>query len=325
MRIRISMAAFLLFHVAFISACDTSGDENRVVGQLESDRVELSADFAEPIIERLVGEGEAVMAGQVLLRQDASRIDAQIDEADAVLEQSRARLDELTRGPRKEKIEAQRASVSGAERELDFRQIEYDRALKVSELELASPEAVDRAKARLDAAKATLELHEARLEELLTGTTLEELRQAESVVAQADARRSALEVERIRHQFIAPVDGIVDSILFETGERPGAGQPTIIMLAGSQPFARVYVPEAIRVHVTPGTHARIFVDGLQEVLDGRVRWVASDAAFTPYFALTERDRGHLSFFAKIDIENDRDRLPDGVPVEVEFVMTTGDD
>jgi HlyD family secretion protein len=40
--------------------------------------------------------------------------------------------------------------------------------------------------------------------------------------------------------------------------------------------------------------------------------------FTPYFALTERDRGHLTFEAKIAIEVTGERLPDGVPVEVEL-------
>ena len=44
----------------------------------------------------------------------------------------------------------------------------------------------------------------------------------------------------------------------------------------------------------------------------------NEAAFTPYFALTERDRGHLSYVAKIDLDVDGERLPDGVPVEVEI-------
>ena len=56
-------------------------------------------------------------------------------------------------------------------------------------------------------------------------------------------------------------------------------------------------------------------------VDGRVRWVASDPAFTPYYALTERDRGRLTYVAKVDITEERQRLPDGVPVEVEFVGT----
>ena len=67
-----------------------------------------------------------------------------------------------------------------------------------------------------------------------------------------------------------------------------------------------------------GSTARIYVDGMETVLNGRVRWVASESAFTPYFALTEHDRGRLTFLAKIDIDVDGQRLPDGVPVEVEL-------
>jgi len=51
-----------------------------------------------------------------------------------------------------------------------------------------------------------------------------------------------------------------------------------------------------------------------------VRWVASESAFTPYFALTEHDRGRLSFVAKVDILDSDRRLPDGVPVEVELLL-----
>ncbi len=315
---------FLIGTFLSLSACDSSSETRRVVGQLESDRIELTADYAEPIIERRVREGEAVVAGQLLLRQDDSRIVAQLAKADAAMEQAQARLDELIRGPREEQILAERANVVGAQRELEFRQIEYERAVEVHERQLASPESRDRAKAALDAARASLELREARLKELLTGTTVEELRQAESTLRQTQAAVSILVVEQGRHRFVAPVDGIVDSILFETGERPGLGQPAIIMLGGSQPFVRVYVQEEMRVSITPGTRARIFVDGLETPLDGRVRWIASEAAFTPYFSLTEHDRGRLTFFAKIDLLVERDRLPDGVPVEVEFLPGTED-
>jgi HlyD family secretion protein len=47
--------------------------------------------------------------------------------------------------------------------------------------------------------------------------------------------------------------------------------------------------------------------------------VASEAAFTPYFALTERDRGHLAYLAEIDLVGETAReLPTGLPVEVTF-------
>ena len=78
------------------------------------------------------------------------------------------------------------------------------------------------------------------------------------------------------------------------------------------------------MHVTPGKAATIHVDGLATPIPGRVRWVAAEAAFTPYYALTERDRGHLTYLAKIDIDDDRERLPDGVPVEVDLGVSAGE-
>lgn len=305
--------------VFLIGACDGSNSVQRVVGDLASDRIELTVEASEPIVEILVAEGEAVIAGQLLLRQDATRAMARLAEAIAALAQAQARLDELVRGPRQEQIAATRANVQGAIRDLEFRGAEYERTKRIHEQQLASPDLLDRAKAALDAAQANLDLRRAQLQELLAGTTVEELTQAEQALRQAEARRDYLQVDVERHEVRAPVAGIVDSRLFEPGERPASGQPVLILLGGVQPYARVYVPEAIRVNIGPGTAARIFVDGLEEVLDGRVRWVSSESAFTPYYALTERDRGRLSYLAKVDLVGRRDRLPDGVPVEVEFL------
>ena len=314
-----SQHALLVIAAAFLLVgCEADDDSGRVVGELASDRVELVAEFAEPIVELLVDEGERVTAGQVLMRQDATRALARLAEAEAALGQAQARLDELVRGPRREQIEAARAAVEGARDELAFRRSDYARIRDIHGRNLASDELLDRAKAALDTAVANDKRLRAQLEELLTGTTVEELAQAENAVKQAAARLDLLAVDVDRHDIKAPVDGVADSRLFEVGERPNPGQAVMVLLAGEQVFARVYVPEQLRVSVTPGQAATIHVDGLDKALPGRVRWVAAEAAFTPYFALTERDRGHLTYLAKIDITEDRERLPDGVPVEVDL-------
>ena len=301
-------------------ACESSTQDYSVVGELSSDRVEVTAEFAEPITAIAVAEGAEVAAGDVLVEQDASRAEARLREADAALGQVRARLDELVRGPRSEQIAAARANVEGANQELDFRQSELERVREIHARGLASAELLDQAQAALDGAQASLKFALAQLEERLAGTTVEELAQAEQAVQQAIARRDAAAVDLQRHTLRAPIDGVADSRLFETGERPVPGQPVIVMLAAGQPHARVYVPEALRVRVAAGTPARIRVDGLEEPIEGRVRWVSSEAAFTPYYALTERDRGRLTYLAKVDLITDRDRLPDGVPVEVELLV-----
>ena len=303
-----------------VAACDNADDLNVVVGELASDRIELVAEVNEPILEILVAEGEAVTAGQLILRQDETRTSARLREAEAAVGQARARLDELVRGPRQEQIAQARANLAGANREIEFRRTQFQRAKDLLEKELASPQTRDRAKADLDAAAANLELRRAQLEELLAGTTVEELAQAENALGQAEARRDSALVDVERHRLTAPVDGIFDSRLFEVGERPPSGQPVAVILGGRQPYARVYIPERLRAHVRPGNGARVSVDGMDTPIAGRVRWVAHEPAFTPYFALTERDRGRLTYLAKIDIDDQQERLPDGVPIEVELLL-----
>ncbi len=316
----IALPALAIISAAFMAGCGPDNGNNHLVGQLESDRIELTAEVSEPIVERTVVEGQAVSAGQVILRQNTARVQSRLDEAQATLQQSRARYDELVRGPRRELILAAQASVRGAQKELAFRETDLSRAEEVFARQLASPELRDRAVVARDSAKANLENLEARLDELLTGTTAEELRQAEEAVRQAEARARSVQIDLDRHTTLAPVNGVIDSLLFEPGERPVTGQPMAILLSGEQPYARIYVPESLRVQVGPGTAARIYIDGREEALPGHVRWVSSESAFTPYFALTERDRGRLSYVAKVDIEYDSERLPDGVPVEVLLLL-----
>ncbi|MGB5245679.1 MAG: HlyD family efflux transporter periplasmic adaptor subunit [Woeseia sp.] len=308
---------FLLLGALALGGCGGQQD-NAIVGQLASDRIELTAQFAEPVIARHVAEGAAVNKDQLLLEQDAARLAARLREAAAAVAQQQARIDELTRGPRREQIDAARSAVSGARRDVEFLQLEYRRARDIFDRKLAAAESVDRARAALDDAKAQLAVKEAQLAELLTGTTIEEMRQAEAQLEILRARQQQAELDRQRLNSSSPVDGTLDSWLIELGERPQPGQPLAIVLAGGQPYARVYVPEEMRVAVVPGTTADILVDGRATPLTGKVRWVSAEAAFTPFFALTEHDRGRLTYVAKIDIDYVGERLPDGVPVTVHF-------
>jgi HlyD family secretion protein len=117
----------------------------------------------------------------------------------------------------------------------------------------------------------------------------------------------------------APRDGLVEALPFRQGERPPQGATVAVMLADGAPYARVYVPAGIRAHVTSGLAAEVRVDGVDRVFAGTVRFVAADAAYTPYYALTQRDRSRLSYRAEITLEDaEAEELPTGVPVEVDF-------
>src|SRR5678815_4980719 len=81
-------------------------------------------------------------------------------------------------------------------------------------------------------------------------------------------------------------------------------------------YARVYVPEPMRAQVTVGKDVSVHVDGTAQPYAGRVRFVSTDAAFTPYYALTQKDRSRLSYLAEITMtEAAAQELPTGIPVE----------
>ncbi len=312
------LSSIYLLTVILSTGCENK-EQGLLLGQLESDRIEINAEVSEPITAILVREGETVKSGQALIQLDAQRFETKILETNALLAQHQARLEELLRGPRLEKISAARASLQSAETEREFRKIEFTRAQRLLDQKLTSIASRDSAKTAFDEAQSNVDFRQAQLDELIAGSTNEEISQARQAVKQIESKLQLLEIDRDRLTLKAPSDAIVDNILYEKGERPQAGQTIIVLLSGDQAYARVYISETMRSSVSVGSTATINFDGANKVLSGRVRSIANEAAFTPYYSLTEHDRGRLSYLAKIDILDADERLPDGLPVQIELV------
>ncbi len=307
---------WITFGTAALLAACSGPTSPHWVGTLEWERVELVADAAEPIAAINVKEGDRVTAGQVILQLDGARVQAQLDAARANRNQAAARLKELVRGPRAERILEASARMTGAEHVLDVRKQELERAQQLLAQKLTSPEDVDRARAAYETAQADRNAARAVLDELQAGNTKEEIEQARQAVVAAESSARVLEVTLDRLTVRAPHDARVDAVPLRVGERPTIGAVVAVVLEGARPYARVYVPEQDRAQVKPGDAAQVRIDGVAEPAHGVVRTVSADPAFTPYFALTEHDRGRLSYLAKIDLVDGPQDLPGGIPVEV---------
>lgn len=305
--------------LAFAAACTGDSSPLPLVGTLERERMELLAEFQETIVELNVTEGERVQAGQLLMRQDGARIEQDLKAAEAALARTRQRLAELVRGPREEAIRAARARFDGARDILEVSNREHLRIRDLAEQNIASRTDVDRALRAVEIARTDVEALGAVLEDLLDGATVEELGQAEAAVAEAQARLERLRISAERLNIVAPRNGRVEALPYELGERPPPGATLAVMLAGDTLHARIYVPEPLRARVQPGLAARIRVDGLADEIEGTVTFISSEAAFTPYFSLTQRDRSRLAYLAKVSVREDAyGDLPVGQPVEVDF-------
>jgi len=309
--------------VALITAACSPGDDAAMLGTLERDRLELVAEAHEPIVELLVREGDRVDAGALLLRLDQAATDARLEQARSELARSRALLAEAVSGPRREQILAARAALAGAQAQSDAATSEFDRVESLVRRSLLPAAELDRQRAVRDGAMAERDAAREQLRELERGTRSEVLDQARAALQAAEAQVAGLELTRSRLDLRAPRAGVVEALPYELGERPPAGAPVVVMLADGLPYARVFVPEPLRLSVMPGTPMTVRIDGSDRAWQGRVRYVSSDAAFTPYYALNERDRSRLSYLAEVDlIEDEAAVLPTGVPVEAAMTGTT---
>jgi len=305
----------LLTLTLLLTACP-GPQETLLVGTLERDRIEIKVESSEPILSRHVLDGQAVRSGDLLMRQDPSRLRGRLDQALAQRDQAAARLAELQRGPRQEAIRETRARLAAAQAQTVNAKAELERGRDVFNRGLSSQSALDQAETRWKSAVAEEQAVREALQAQVAGTTREELDQASAALRAAEALLAQLQLDLDRTELRAPVDGIVDKLLFQVGERPPIGTTVAVLLDSARVFARFYVPESLRAEIVPGRRLQAAIDGVDETFTGTVRWVSSDASFTPYFALTEHDRSRLSYLAEMDLP-DASEVPSGTPLVVE--------
>ena len=313
---RIVSGLLLASVLVSLSACQNK-ETTYMVGTLERDRIDLIVESNEPVLFIHVQDGQAVSAGTVVLEQDPARANAWLARQLALRNQAAARLAELVRGPREETIRESRAKLEASRVQKVNALASVERTREVFARGLSSQGRLDRDETNYETAVAQEEADLEALGRLLNGTTVEELEQASSAVEAADAQLQLAQVDLDRTRVLAPQAGVVDKVLYQLGERPAPGTTIAVLLDSSRIFARVYVPENLRAQITPGKHLVVRIDGIEKGFEGTVRWVSSDASFTPYFALTEHDRSRLSYLAEVDVP-DAGNLPTGLPLQVDF-------
>ena len=246
-----------------------------LVGSVERTQVEMVAPVGETIAEVLVQRGQRVAAGKPLLRLDSTLTQARLAQAEAEL--------------------------AGARTSNRVAALELERIQRLLDQRVASDQELERAQLGRDEARARLRAARASLEA---------------------ARKRVRDLE-----LVAPASGVVDQLPYQVGERVPAGAVLVVLLSDEEPWVRVWVPETEVVYVRPGGPAEIRIDGVDGlvgtddgVLQGRVLDVAREPGFTPHYALTERERVHLVYETRVRILDAPEGLRPGVPASVRVAL-----
>lgn len=293
------------------------------LGTLEWDRITVPAPAAETIVGVRVREGQHVAAGTALLQLEPTRTAAQLQALDAQARQASDALQELQQGPRQEEIDQARATLASARAQAVDANAYYARLQPLGRQQLVAAADVDRARAAAGSARGTVRAAEQALLALLHGTRVEQVAQGQAALQGAQAQAAAQAVTLRKLDLVAPRAGRVDALPYKLGDQAPVGAPLVVLLVGERPYARVYLPQPLRLKVRVGQSARVYLQGREGGLPGHVRSIRSDPAFTPYYALSGNDVARLSWLAEVELDPGSGPaamadLPAGVPVRVEF-------
>lgn len=292
----------------------------QALGTLEYDRITVPAVRSERIVSVHVKQGQQVRKGQLLLQLDPSLVQADLAAAEAQMAQRRAILQEQVSGPRKETVARARADLRAAQARARVAREDYARVRTLDAPDVVSASAIDQARAAFAQAEAQVAAASAALDVLLHGSRPEDIDQARAALQAAEAQVSAQRILLRELRVTAPRSGRIDSLPYRRGDRPPRGAPLAVLLVGKAPYARIYVPEPMQVHLRPGQKMRVEVVGGKRYT-GTLRWVRSDPVYTPYYALSGEDAARLSYLAEVVLGPDAAGLPAGLPVRVRLADT----
>jgi HlyD family secretion protein len=317
LEISIMHILFICTVLMLLMACD-GASHNIALGTLERDRIAHTATTNEVVVALPIPQGSLVKKGTLLVKLDDTLQRAEVDKASAQVAQAQANLEKLRHGARKEEVASARAKVAGARAGLVESEANYARILNLKKQKLVSQANLDKALAARDASQAKLQSAQEALLTLTNGTREEDLRVAEASLNSALATLASQDKRLADLSIIATRDGILDNLPWNLGERVTIGSPLAIVLAGKAPYARIYVPEPYRVKLKIGDELVVHVDSIEKPITGKLRWIATEPAFTPYYALNQEERSRLVYRAEVQLPDSEAGLPNGVPVQVEL-------
>jgi RND family efflux transporter MFP subunit len=228
-------------------------------GALAADEtVVLGVKVPGRLVEIAVDLGTRVGKGQVIARIDPTDYRLRVEQAEAALQQARARLG-LSLTGRDEQVDPERTSiVRQARAVLDEARLARERSARLLEQNLIARAADDTAQANLGVAEGRY--HDA----------LEEVRNRQATLTQ---RRSELELARqqlLDTALLSPFDGAVSVKQASVGEYLAAGAPVATLVRTHPLRLRLPVPEREAAGVRVGQPVRLSVEGDAAMYQGKV-------------------------------------------------------
>ena len=245
-------------------------------GRLEATEVQIASKTPGRLAEVLVDEGDKVTKGQLLARMDTRTLEAQRNQAEA--EVLRAR----------ENLNAAQANVQLRQSELLLAQQELGRSQSLFKHGFVSAQAIDQLQSRMGTGNAAVTAARAQVSAVSAG------------IGAAQAQVAQLTSEIDDSSLRAPIDGVIQLRMAESGEVLGAGGRVLLLIDPNDQYMNLYLSASVAGRLAVGDEARVLLDALPEKpLPAKISFVAGKSQFTPKEVETRDERQKLVFRVKL--------------------------
>jgi HlyD family secretion protein len=302
-----------------LARAEPSPEVYQGVAELD-DRV-LAFEVGGRVTSLAVREGDVVAKDALLATVDGALDTQQRAARDLEARAAQAESKLVDKGARPEEIAATRAKIRAARSTEDLLKKQVDRERDLHSRGVTPTARIDELEGQYAHAVAEREALESVLTEQQRGARPEE-REVAKARAEAAKATVALDDLRIeRRELRAPAAGVVLDVHAEPGEVVAPGTPVVTVADPGRIHAEVFVPQAKLAGIDVGDRASIRADGVGAPLGGHVEHIARRTEFTPRYLFSERERPNLVVRVKIRIDDPKALLHAGVPV---FVNVTRD-
>jgi len=283
---------FFILVIFILSCSDNQDNSYKYFGRMEAETIVLSSKQAAEIDSVFVSEGQLVKKGQLLAKLDSERLLLQLDILDAKVAE----------------LKANTASIAAQKKQVNVQLSLVIKNLEKTKRMVGKGAATE---LELDNLTSQKDVLEAKLLALNSQFSVIESKQEQQLATSAMTHISIKDA-----QITAPVDATVLSKYHSAYENAAPGMPLFELADLSELKATIYVPMEDIARVKIGQNSEIYVEGIEEPLDGKVSWIASESEFTPKTILTKETRSTLVYAVEIMVGNIDGFLKIGMPVDV---------
>lgn len=266
-----------------------------------------------------VDEGDNVQAGQQLGKLDDAPYLNALQQAQANVASSSAKLALLQAGYRDEEIAQVRSEVALRLSAFNYADSFYQRQQGLWTKKATSADALEDARTARSQAQANLQAAKDKLSQYLAGSRPQEIEAAKADLAQSEAALAQAKLAVQDAILLSPSAGTVMTRAVEPGSMLSAGS-TVFTLSLTRPvWVRAYINEISLDRAIPGSEVRIYTDSRpDQPYHGKIGFVSPTAEFTPKSVETPDLRTDLVYRLRIIVNDADDKLRQGMPVTIHF-------